>query len=548
MTQIISNPSVKDRLENVQAELELEIAESQLRQVRRQNQFRETGELIGDRQGYLYDDDRFYMDPRIFGGHVSRLDDRQHGKNEPVYRDEVELSQIRGDGRILSEQNPIGMGVRRNLTNFTLGTGYTYKVSPKEDLDQDLADFTQSWLDEFDERCEWKMVEREMHERSIPDGEPFVKLDHIGGGRVDCEFLEPDAITEPTESMALSDFLGHFALDWKFGIATPLRRPSRPIAYFVDYTGDQRDWDVIPAHRMVHGKRNVVSNAKRGVSDYYPVAAELRRVDKILRNTGEGAALQSAIAWIREHAPGTTAAQISALTGGKSEIEIDRTTAEGNQRTHKFQRYLPGTILDVKSGQMYKPGPMGEGAKFVDVSAAILDYAGTRWNFPAFMIIGATQTSSFASALVAESPFVKAMEWEQEWFVDLYKRVKWQVLGLAIRQGRFLRFGIRSLSDLKARILLNVQTPRVSVRNRLEDTKIHSVLHQFGILSKQTWAATENLDFEHEKANLEVEPPTMADGNPLESAELALKTGDRDFQPQAEEPGNDGQMPETRQR
>jgi hypothetical protein len=191
---------------------------------------------------------------------------------------------------------------------------------------------------------------------------------------------------------------------------------------------------------------------------------------------------------------------------------------------------------------------MGEGAKFVDVSAALLDYAGTRWNMPSYMLSSNVEGTSFATGLVMESPFVKAMEWEQEWFVDLYKRVRWKMFGLAVRAGRFRRFGVFSLQQLMNRLILNVQTPRVSVRNRLEDTKIHSVLHQFGLLSKQTWAATENLDFDHEKSNLEKEPPTMVAGNPLQSAELSVQTSDRDFQPQADERGNTGAMPETRQR
>jgi hypothetical protein len=557
-TTVVVQKSLSDRLEEARQQLELEVTESQLRQLRGAQQLSDAQNLqnlqeanshLADPQGYLYDDDRFHRrDPRIFGGYCSQLDDRLRGKNYPVFEDEMQLAEIRGDGRILSEKNPIGLGIRRNLTNFTLGTGFTYKFSPKDEDDQDLTQAAQDWLDEFDERVEWTMVEREMHERTIPDGEVFLRLDPISGGRAETVFPEPDAITEPTQSAAIDDFLGFFALDWKFGIASLPRRPDRPVAYFQDMTGDQTDWDVFPADRMVHGKRNVVANVKRGTSDYYPVAADLRRVDKIFRNTGEGAALQSAIAFIREHAPGVTESQVSALTGGKEELEIDRITAAGNQRTERFQRYLPGTILDVKNGQVYKPGPMGDGAKYVDVSAALLDYAGTRWNFPSYMLSSNAEGTSFATGLVMESPFVKAMEWEQTWFVDLYKRVKWKMLGIAIRAGRFARFGVATLDQMRQRLTLNVQTPRVSVRNRLEDTKIHSVLHQAEILSKQTWASIENLDFDHEKSNLEKEPPAMVAGNPLQSAELSLQTSDRQFQPQADEPGNTGAMPETRQR
>lgn len=542
--------TVKERLESVQDELELEIAEFQLKQIRDQKDLLEVGQdMTGQADGHLFDDPNFRNDPRIFGGRISMLTDRVEGRNEPFFRDETEHAEIRGDGRMLANQNEAGIGIRNLLTNFTIGTGYKYKYSAKDDSDSALAEFCQEWDDEFSERVNWRTKEREAHQRSIPDGEWLLKLEPLPGGRTDCLYREPDALTEPNRPMEMSEVVGEIALDWTFGVATPIGRPHEPIVYFIDLTGDQRDWELVQPQFMVHGKRNVVENVKRGMSDYFPVSASLRRADKILRNTGEGAALQSAIAWIREHPPGTTGTQILNLGSGKTELEINRTTPEGILRTHRFQRYLPGTILDVKGGTSYKPGPMGEGTVFVDVGEAMLRYAAFRWAIPEGLMSAVSSDANFAAQLVLESPFVKCIETEQVGYEDKYRETKWKMLAIAMRAGRMNKFGVRSLGQLKSRVVMNVTKPRVSVRNKLEETQISSVLHQFGLLSSQTWSQKEELDRDHEKANLEKDPPLNTDntaGGVLKTAGVPIGLGDKQFQQQANEPGNKGQSSDRR--
>jgi len=548
-------PSALERLDQVKAEIELQVAEAQLESIKRQrglvtaSLFQETGEQFGDPHGYLFDDPRWPQDPRIYGGHVSRLEDRANGSNWPFFQSEEELSQIRGDARLLAGVNEVGIGAINVLTNFTIGTGFEYDLSAKTKKDIEVALYAQAWIDEFDERVAWREVEREFHNRALVDGEAFLHLQHLGGGRSDACFIEPDAVTEPADRRGMDEYAGHYALNWLFGIATEPGNPARVHGYFLDR--GQQNWDYVSNFEVVHGKRNVVRNVKRGLSDLYAVGAELRRADKILRNTGEGAALQSAIAWIREHPMGTTGAQVLSLTSGKTHYEIDQTTPEGNTRTWKYQRYLPGTILDVKAGQIYKPGPMGTGAMFIDVSQAILRYVAVRWNMPDWLISSDSSTSNFASVLVTESPFVKAVETDQCWFVDIFRKTKWKILEVAVRAGRFARFGISDVRDLRRSIEIDILPPRVSTRNRLEETKIRSMLYEYGLLSRQSWSAKEELNFEHEQANLASEPPigqTQQASQILRRVGLGLGFGDKLFQPQAEEPGNVGQMPEMGQK
>lgn len=555
--------TVQDELQQIRDQIDLERAKAELAELRGGS--RDLLETASDfnvfRNGFLFDDPRVTSatsPSRVY----TQFRDREGGRCIPIYEGEDDLRFIRGDARILTAENEAAIGAMTTLANFTLGTGLRYEVSLKKKVaprgNVRLLNFAQDWIDEFIERTEWCLPEKEFHRRSIEDGEPFVELIPLGGGRCEPEFIEPDQITEPDDARAADDYVGEYSLDWLFGIGSPLGRPNKPLYYFVDRSGDKTSWDIIPAARMVHAKRNVVDNCKRGVSDYYPVAESLRRADKILRNTGDGAALQSAIAWIREHPPGTTGSQVLSLGTGKSEYSFSRTTLGGGSRSVNQQAYLPGTILDVRNGQVYKPGPMGSGSTFVDVSGAVLRYAGLRWNIPEFMISGDTGNTNFASILVAESPFVKAMEVEQIFFARYYRELFWKMLGIAVRAGAFSQFGVYLLRELKQRLKLQVLVPRISVRNRLEETKIRSILYEYGLLSAPTWAAKEELSYEHEQEmRREFVPITYVD--PLEAMGaqqqatgrgdqraaarmrkigLGVGLGDREFQPQANEPGN----------
>src|SRR3970282_1562338 len=95
-----------EELAEIRTEVELELARAQLKQLRSEQQLRESGEVIGDRLGFLDDDARFEYRSQIFTGQESRLSDREDGKNEPIYENEIDLAEIRGDARLLGQAHP----------------------------------------------------------------------------------------------------------------------------------------------------------------------------------------------------------------------------------------------------------------------------------------------------------------------------------------------------------------------------------------------------------------------------------------------------------
>ena len=58
---------------------------------------------------------------------------------------------------------------------------------------------------------------------------------------------------------------------------------------------------------------------------------------------------------------------------------------------------------------------------------------------------------------------------------------------------------LRACAELLRTIEVQVAAPTIAVRNRHEETQTRALLHQAGVLSKQSWAAQEGLDWELER-------------------------------------------------
>jgi hypothetical protein len=223
-----------------------------------------------------------------------------------------------------------------------------------------------------------------------------------------------------------------------------------------------------------------------------------------LRNTRQGAAVQAAIAFIREHAPGVTHAQIESLQQTLATRTYVEATSTGT-RTRKVQRYAPGTILDISRGLSYKPGPLGaaHGPNFLAIEQAVLRMAGVRWCLPEHMISGDASNNNYASILEAGAPFVKNAEAEQQFYAKRWRRMLWKIIEHGARAG-VIGADVETIRSL---VEICIEPPEVAVRDRVQETQRRKLLFDAGILSPQTWAAKEGFDWDRETANRE--SPTL---------------------------------------
>lgn len=453
------------------------------------------GDFIDPR--WQFEDD--YGRPTVPAGHLS---DRLDGANAPSFRTEDELRVIRGQARMIADSNSYCVGVLSNLTNYVVGTGYTYTAVARTAaaaVPAGLVEAVQRVIDEFQEENGWDEWERELFRRCRRDGEFFLGFSHVGGGHVQVRAIEPEQIVEPARP-PIADDVDRPATSWSFGVRTDADDVQTVLGYSVlwDPASEPR---YLPAERLQHCKVNVDRNVKRGLSDFFPVTADLEGARKLLRNTREGAAIQAAIAFIRQFPAGTRKDTVQALNAGQTDFTRARFSQTSGGRFSNIHRFEAGTILNIPAGQEYLAGPLGSqrAPNFMLVLQGALRGIAVRWSMPEAMISGDASNANYASSLVAEGPFVKAVEAAQRFYACRYRDTHWRAIRIAAEAGRFRRFGVQTLRPL---IELQVEPPTVAVRNRAEETRTRSLLHEKGILSRRTWAALEELDYDVEQENI----------------------------------------------
>jgi len=447
------------------------------------------------------------------------LNDRDDGKYLPIFQTQMDLAAIRAEARNVTAMSGGIMGALGTLSNYTLGGGLTFRVqcgptcpgNVSPETVKSLCDEAQKVIDRFlrDNKFQSDM-DREIDQRAREDGEAFVELCLSPAGQIRASFDEPDMVCQPSSPGPIEDWLQEkdpqryspeWNWSWSFGVHSIRKTPDDPLGYHVVYDTSGCDWDYVPASRMLHIKRNVPRNVKRGVSDLYWIANDVQREAKIRRNTADGAALQAAIAWFRQHAPGVNQASVSGMVNGNAVGTRNQRTETGTRPT-KQGRLRGGTVVDIPNGMQVLPGPMGSerNSNFILIAQYVARAIAQRWAMPEFMFTSDASNANYASTLVAESPFVKARETDQRFYSQAFIELAWKVLRLAHESGKAFR-GIDSFDILMEILEITAEGPRVSNRNELETLQGHQIEIDRGTLSLETAAAEmgRNLAKEQEK-------------------------------------------------
>ncbi len=450
--------------------------------------------------------------------------DRQDGRNWPYWVSEPELAAIRGTVRLLSTYNKTCFGILNKLRNYTISRGFVRKVVSKRDAPKTLTSAIETLLDEFDCRNQITgNMDQECLIRDIRDGEVPLGLWHRGGGYVDLRTIEPDQISEPTNKSDLEDWLRSeqqmgiegidgglpFKSNWSFGVHTTDGDVCAKHGYYVQWDGNPANWDYLPGGNapcyppssggntwLEFRKSNTDRVIKRGVSDFWPVTGDVELARKMIRNLTHAGALQAAIAWIREMAPGTTQQQVSSATMAAADWQTRTATQNGGTRTSYQQTYQPGSTLYLGSNQKFVAPPWVQQSMatgLIDIFEAMLRSVSQIWSMPEHMITGSAQNNNYSSILEAGTPFVKEVETRQGWHVDLWTRVYWKVVWFAWRAGMFAGY---SWSDIRAAVSIVLTAPQVDVRDRMKETQRNILLYDAGIMSPVEVAAREGLDYD----------------------------------------------------
>lgn len=446
--------------------------------------------------------------PGALGTHAARPGSRQHGDLPPFYRTEQQHWAFIDAARTLEAFCPTAANILDVLGQFIIFTGFESKVVPrtKDKKAETLVKKAQEVLDDWIRATGWYQWQHEIFRRTRRDGECFLILEEDElFGLLKLRAVEPEQVREPQNPGAIkSDLEVSSDSSFKYGILTSKEDTGTPAGYWVvsQYSERQNRGTFYPAEEMFHLKTEWVDRqAKRGVSDFFSVANDVPGTKKLLRNLREGATVQAAIAWVREHPEQSVPNPLGGTTSP--------TTTRTGQRTAAMQLDGP-TMLDVTHGMKYTPGPMagpGKSDTLIKVLQAALRNIGCRWQMPEALVSGDASNANLASALVAEGPFARGMGSRQWWYRDAYTRLQERVLDHAAITGRLGPVRENVLDDIE----VSLECPPVVTRKLLEETGRNRILYAAGAISLHTWCAREELDYDDEQANMATEPQPMAD-------------------------------------
>lgn len=431
-------------------------------------------------------------------GAFTQIYDRADGRFRPVYTNESDLKLIRAMSWLLVEKVPMAQAWVNRLLDYTIGTGFDWTIKAE---DKRLEKAVQLYVRETLDNSRWSSeLERESYVREVADGE-FLSEHIYDDGQCLMVAREADELTEPSIKGELEEWLGiDFVPSWTFGVLSKQSLPERPIGYHFVRNSAGTDWDYVPAERVCHWKRNVRSRGKRGFSDFYKPHLYLLRADRVLTNTAEGAATQAAIAYIVEHRDGqqrqadNIVKRFAPLTG-----KVDPLTGLAQRR----RRMLPGTRLDVPEGQQYKAGLLGSNNSdiYISVMEAALRLAGSVHAFPEGMLTGSYENNNFASALVAEGPFMQGRMAEQAQRKERMREMLIKIIRQGANKRRFAFAGFDTWERIEQVLTVEVIPSRIIPMDPLKTAQALAIQKQNGWVSDKTCINELGRDIDTETAN-----------------------------------------------
>lgn len=437
--------------------------------------------------------------------------DRDDGRYFPFYTEEQDLDEMRNKARFLGTFTAIATGAMQALSVYTMGGEWEYKFAGKKDAQQQpskelLAELNAILLATLD-RNQWiGDFDCELHDESREAGDTLIAGYKSPDGICDFRRLDADQLKAPANESKLNNWLDVAPKNsWSFGVHTiwdeRMRRidHERAIGFHICFDDGGREWDYLPAWPQPHGeeslcnkfghliKRNVPRKAKRGLTDYWPVQTDMERDAKLSTNLAVGAAVLAGIPWFENHKKGTNRDQAQAgmaagLSNYSRAVAANRLATLGDGRT--VQHREPGTVVKSSDGVERTMGPLGQVRQpiYIEVCQHLRRSIGLRWLMPEYMISGDASNANFSSTLVSESPFVKAREADQRFYIAHFKAMLWKAIKVAFDHGRFAKFANLNFAGIVAICDLQIQPPMVASRDKTAQLAELNQLWQAGLL------------------------------------------------------------------
>lgn len=422
-----------------------------------------------------------------------------------------EVATLREQAQWAAFRDPLLRGYLRSLTRFVMGKGV--RVTAQVEGDEALSERINEWLTSFRRFNKWDRLEDEIPERSWRDGESFIRRftqvrdgplpinltqsqrqrlqelgaepDEFGGpdvprGMTLLRMLDPDQIRDPK---------GIF----ESGVVTSKDDAQTVLGYIWQPDETKADAEFISADAMEHVKIGVDSDVLRGRSIFEPLLKKSKQYETWLQARIVLSTVRSSVYLFKK------------IFGTRAQGQSIRDQEEKEQTStneQKVRKPPPGSTVHHGPGIEYEfKAPQLQAQDVQHDGRSILLNMSAETGLPEFMFSGDSSNANFSSTLVSEGPAFREFESWQDAFSETFRRLHyWAIEGAAMAQA------IRGLTEENLEdVELIVRYPNIEVRDEKQHSEANEVKHRAGVLSKQTWAEDEGLEWTTEQDRLEQE-------------------------------------------
>jgi hypothetical protein len=426
-----------------------------------------------------------------------------------------ELKSIRDTCRVASITSEIGKNVIRHYINHIIGDQLMLSVVDSQEL-EDPVSLSKKSLDGAAKQMltNWKLFEESNNlierlksalTKSMRDGEGIIRLFKQGVNPPIARFVDPFYIRSDKNLMEL-------------GVITDEKDVENIKGYGVSDVETNVNTEV-PPEEIVFIKRNVDFDVNRGISDFWPVAANLRRIEKLLINTSVMTQIHTAIAMVRTVETGTQASVDALISkNGDGRNAIDSETGKGiNSR-----KFRPGAIVTGAKGTKYEfPAANVDPSKYTSIIDKELAHVAANWVLPVDWLLAKEPDSPLSPG----SPVIANFREQQGWFFNYIVELFWKVQAM---------MGV-DIVVAKEKFEVYVVGPRLAVGKVLDEARAQQIWSQLGATSPQEIAAMLGNRYVISRSNVlkhrdtlqpgEVAPGDLGNTNPAQNDGTSKKGG-----------------------
>jgi hypothetical protein len=437
-------------------------------------------------------------------------DEYPHGGEDPYENiQDVKDTMILGDSL---SRVCWGTNAKDNRSYYIADTGHVVTVKPRDEKDTSSGSVkkVEKFLEQWFKENQWFQRQSETSQRLDRHGEAWDLLHYSDDGILRTNFAEPTDLeddpnstyndSDPENQQPKQPFID------LFGVRRTNDIRYRPVGYYIN---DQWYPDLayvtpmgilpdtlalVESTTVQHRKRNCLANDPRGYTLYWPVREEMIWAKKLLSNLMRVSGFQAAFGAIRTIQAGMGADKLG------SWLASQQSGAGSSGQYETFGMPAAGVVTKPESIH-YEFPTTGQGfTNHIEVLVNLLRACASGMKLPEFMLTANVSEGNFASTLVSEGPFHKAMRFEQALMVSEDERILLQALKYAASRG------VMDLTETDVdAVRMHIKPPRVQTRNRKEDFEVNQVLYEAGELSGKDWLASEGYERDSQQAQIKIE-------------------------------------------